>query len=92
VFEPRIDGSQRLGIKVVEAMAALAALHNEMSAAQDGEMTGNGRAGDGEGFGDAAGRLTAAAEEVENRTAGGVGEGGKGSRGGTRNRCVTHHA
>lgn len=92
LVEPGIDGGEGLRVEAIEAMASVAILNDEMSAAEDAEMPGDGRARNGKGCGDLPGRLAAAAEKIEDGTAGRVGEGCKGRRNGMRNRTVTHNA
>ena len=75
LVEPGIDGAQRLGIKLIDTVAALAVLPHEVGAAQQPQVLGDGRAGNGKSLGDLSGGLAAAAKQVEDRTPRGVGEG-----------------
>jgi len=76
---------------VVDAMAALAVLLDEMSTAQQAEMLGDGWTGNGKGLGDATGGLASLAQQVEHGTAGGVGQRAESSLDGICNRTVTHN-
>jgi hypothetical protein len=75
LFEPRVYRTQRLGVQPINAQAAFAMLADEMCAAQQAQVLGDGRAGDGKGARDLSGRLAAAAQEIENGAAGGIGQG-----------------
>ena len=92
LVQPGINGLERLGIELIDPVAPLPALLHQMSAAQQAQVLGNGRAGHGEGLGDAAGGLTALAQQVENSAPRGIGEGAKNGFGGICNRTVTHNA
>jgi hypothetical protein len=46
-----------------------------VGAAQQAQVLGDGRAGDGKGFGNLPGRLAAAAQEIEDGPACGIGQG-----------------
>jgi hypothetical protein len=59
---------------VVQAAPALAALADEMGAAQEAQVLGNRRARDGKGAGDATGRQAAAAQEVQDGAPRRIGE------------------
>ena len=74
IARSRIDGAQRFGIELVDAVAALAMFADQMGPAQQSQVLGDGRARDREGFGDLAGGLAAAAEEIEDGAAGRIGE------------------
>jgi hypothetical protein len=69
---------------------------DQVGAAQETQMLGDGRPGDGKGSGDLSRGLAAAAEEVEHGAARRIGEGlerGLGGSGrGICNRTVTHDA
>jgi hypothetical protein len=95
LLDPGINRAQRLGIELVNAVAAFAMLAHQMGAAEKTQMLGNGGARDGEGAGDLSGRLSTSAQEVENRAAGGIGQGLEGGCGVTGrricNRSVTHN-
>ena len=88
--QPEIDGLERARIQLVQAVPALAAFLDEICASQQAQMFRNGWPRDGEGLGDAAGRLAALTEEIEHGTTGGVGEGAEGRIRQTCNRMVTH--
>jgi hypothetical protein len=92
LVEPVVDGAEGFGIELIDAVAAFAMLVHEVGAAEEAEVLGDGRTGNGKGSGDFSGGLAAAAEEIEDGTAGGIGESLKG--GGRRicNRTVTHNA
>ena len=96
LLEPGIDGSKRLGIELVDAVATLAMLMHEMSAAEKAQVLGDCRPGNGKGVSDISSGLVAAAQKIEDGTAGGIGEGLEGCLGvpGERicNRTVTHNA
>lgn len=100
LFQPGIYGTERLRIELVNAKAAFAVLANQVRAAEKAQVAGDGRAGDGKGAGDLSGRLAAAAQEVENGAASGIGQGLEGGLGGywpcgseprICNRMVTHY-
>jgi len=92
IVEPLVNGAKRLGVETVIAVAADAMFLDEARAAEQAEMFGDSRARDGEGAGDLAGGLLAAAEQVEDGAAGGVGEGAEDGVGGMRNGKVSHNA
>jgi hypothetical protein len=98
LLDPGVDGSERFGIQVVDAVAAFAVFSYQMGATQEAQVLGNGWAGDGKGFGDLAGGLAAAAEEIEDGPARGIGKGLEGGFGGSGrglgicNRTVPHNA
>ena len=75
LLDPGVDGAERFGIELVNAVTAFAMLADQMRAAQQAQVLGDGGTGDGEGFGDLSGGLAAAAEEIEDGAAGGIGEG-----------------
>ncbi len=76
-------------------MAAFAMLAHEVGATQQAQVFGNCRTRDRKGAGDLSGGLTAAAEQVKNSAASGIGEGLEGVLGSLRrricNRSVTHN-
>jgi hypothetical protein len=78
LLDPGVDGTERFGIELVDAVAAFAMFADQVGAAQQAKMFGDGGARDWEGFGDVSGGLAAATEQVEDRAAGGIGEGLKG--------------
>ena len=75
LLDPGVDGAERFGIEVIDTVAAFAMFANQVGPAQEAQMLGDGRARDGESVGDLAGRLTAAAEEIEDGAARGIGQG-----------------
>lgn len=74
MFEPAIDRAQWFGIQLVHAESAFAALIDEMGAAKQAKMFGNGWPGDGELLRDSSGGLAATAQKVEHSPAGRIGE------------------
>jgi len=96
LLDPGVDGAQGFGIELINPMAAFAVFADEVSAAQQAQVFGDGGAGDRESSGDLSGGLAAAAEKVEDGAAGGIGEGLEGGFGvagcGICNRTVTHNA
>ena len=66
LLDPGVDGAERLGIEFVNAVTAFAMFADQVGAAQQAQVLGDGRARDREGFGDLSGRL-AAAEYVTER-------------------------
>src|SRR5215469_9217237 len=95
LLDPRVDGAEWLRVELVNAIAPFAMLTDEVSAAQETQMLGDGRTRHREGVGDLSGRLTALAEKVENGPPGRIGESLKGGflDPGVliRNRTVTHN-
>ena len=101
LLDPGIDCAQGIGIELVDAVAAFAVLADQVGAAQETKVLGNGWTGDGKGLRDLSGGLSAAAEKIENGAAGRIGESLKsgfgvlpclGLPGGICNRAVTHNA
>ena len=92
MVQPGVDGTERFGIKLVNAVAAFAVFPHQVGAAQQAQVFGDGGAGNREGLGDFSGGLAAAAQEVEDGAAGGIGEGLESRTGGICNRTVTHNA
>jgi len=96
LFDPRVDGAQRFGIEVVNTVAPFTVLAHKVRAAQQAQVLGNGGAGDGKGAGNLPGGLAAAAEQVEDGAARGIGQCVKGSflipERRICNRTVTHNA
>src|ERR1700692_4225793 len=62
LIEPAVDGAQRLGIELVDAVAALSMFVNEMRLPQEAEVLRDRGTGDRERSGNGPGRLTAAAQ------------------------------
>ena len=91
LVEPVIYGAERFGIELVDAVAALAVLAHEVRAAQQAQVFGNRRTGDGKGAGDFSGRLAAPPQKVEDGTPSGIGQSLERSFGGICNRTVTHN-
>ncbi|MGA8273747.1 MAG: hypothetical protein WB919_19450 [Candidatus Sulfotelmatobacter sp.] len=75
LIEPGVDGAERLGIELVDAVASLAMLTNEMGAAKQAQMLGDGGAGDGKGSGNFSGGLAAPPQEIKDRATSGIGKG-----------------
>jgi hypothetical protein len=96
LLDPVVDGAERFGIEFVDAVATLAMFADQVGAAEEAQVLGDGGAGDGKGSGDLSGGLAAAAKEVEDGTASGIGQGMEGGflgwGGGICNRTVTHNA
>lgn len=92
VAEPRIDGLQRAGIQLVDAVPALSAFPDEAGAAQQAQVFGDGRPGNGKRLGDAAGGPASVAEEIEDGAARGIGQSAERAFVGVGNRTVTHNA
>jgi len=90
--DPGIDGAEGFGIELVDTVASGAVLANQMRAAEQAQMFGDGRAGDGKSAGDLSGGLAAAAQQIEHRAASGIGESLEGGLGRICNRTVTHNA
>ena len=81
LVDPGINRAQRLGIQLVDTVAALALLTDQMRAAQQAQVLGDSWTGDGKGAGDLPGGLPAATEKIEDGTASGIGECLKGGLG-----------
>jgi hypothetical protein len=77
---------------LVDAVTAFAVFADQVGAAQQAQMFGNGGAGDWEGFGDVSSGLAAAPEQVEDGAACGIGERLEGDFRGICNRTVPHYA
>jgi hypothetical protein len=96
LLDPGVDGAQRFGIEFVDAVAAFAVFANQVSAAQEAQVLGDGWTRDRESFGNLSGGLAAAAQKVKDGAAGRVGKGlerGFGLLGaGICNRSVPHNA
>ena len=74
MLEPVVDRTQGRWVEAVVTMAADAMFADEVGAAKQAKVLGNGGAGDGESAGDFAGWLVAVAKEVQDSAAGGVRE------------------
>jgi hypothetical protein len=92
LVEPGVDGAKRPGIELVDPVAALAALLDEASSSQQAKMFGNSRTGNREGPSNATSGEAAAAEQIEDGAARGVGEGAEDGLCRMCNRTVTHNA
>jgi hypothetical protein len=77
MLEPMIDRTERLGIQMVEALAAETVLADQPGTAEQAQVFRDGRSGDGKAAGNLASGLLALAKEIENRATGGVGQGPK---------------
>ena len=91
LIEPGVDGAQRFGIELVDAMAAFAMFMDQVSAAQEAKMFRDGGAGNREGSGDGSGGLAAAAQQIKDGAAGRVGQRLEGGFRGICNRTVPHN-
>lgn len=92
MIQPGIHDAKRPGVKVVNAVAAMAALFDKACAPQQPQMFGNSGTGNRKGLGDATGGKTASAQQIEYGSAGGIGERAKNKLGRMCNRKVTHNA
>jgi hypothetical protein len=89
-LEPGINAAKRSGVEPVKAVAAAAVLADKAGAAEQAEMLGDGGAGDRESTSDLSGGLVALAKEIEDRPAGGVGQGAEDGVAGMRNGTASH--
>src|SRR5258708_37262806 len=92
LLEPGIDSAERLGIELVDAVAAFAVLPHQMSPPQQAQVFRDRRAGNRKRPGNLPGRLAAPPQKVENSPARGVGESLEGGLRGICNRSVSHNA
>lgn len=90
--DPGIDGAQRFGIEMINAIAAFPVFPDEMSATKQTQMFGNRWTGNGKSAGDLSGGLAAPTEQVEDSATGGIGESVESGFGGICNCTVTHIA
>jgi hypothetical protein len=67
LLDPGVDGAERIGIELVNAVTAFAVFADQVRAAQQTQVFGDG--------GNLSGRLAASAQEVQDRAAGGIGKG-----------------
>jgi hypothetical protein len=81
LFQPGVYGTERFWVQLVDAKAAFTVFAHQMRAAQEAQVLRDGRARDGKGSGDLSSGLAAAAQEVENSPAGGIGQGLEGGLG-----------
>jgi hypothetical protein len=82
LLDPGVDGAEGFGAELINPIAALAMFSDQVGAAQQAQVLGDGGARDGEGLSDLSSGLAAATEQVEDGAAGGIGEsleGGLGS-------------
>jgi len=71
--KPGIDRAQRLGIELVDAVAAFAVLVDQMGCAQKAKVFRDSGTGNREGSGNRPSGLAALAKQIQNRAAGRVG-------------------
>jgi hypothetical protein len=74
LLEPGIDCAEGFGIELVDAMTAFTVLADEMGATQQAQMFRDRRTRDGKSLSNVSGGLAAAAQEVEDGSAGRIGE------------------
>jgi hypothetical protein len=91
VLQPLINFPQRLRVEVIETMASIALFANQTGLPQQAKMLGNRGTRDGEGAGDLARWLAAAAEKVKDGAARGVRKGAEDAIGRMSNRTVSHN-
>ena len=91
VRQPTVHCAERLGVQAVKTVASAALLSNEIRAAQQPDMLGNGRARYRESISDLSRGQSAATEQIQHGAPGRVGQGVKDS-GWIRNRSVSHNA
>jgi hypothetical protein len=92
LIEPGIHSTKWLGIELIDAVATFAVFANQVRAAKEAKVLGNRRTRDGESPSDFTRRLAAAAEQIEDSAAGGVGECLESGFGRICNRTVSHDA
>jgi hypothetical protein len=73
--DPGVDCSQGFGIELVDPMTSFAVFADQVRAAQQAEVFGNGGARNRESGGDLSSGLAAPAEQVEDGAARGIGQG-----------------
>jgi hypothetical protein len=95
LLDPGIDGAERFGVELVDAMTPFAVLADQVGAAQQAQVLGNCGTGNRESLGDLSGGLAAPAQQVEDGAAGRISQRLKGGLGGSArqicNRTVTHN-
>jgi len=91
-LQPRIHSLQWPGIQLVDTVATLATLFDQMGAAQEAQMFGYGGAGYRESLRNPTGWLASLPQQVENGPARGIGQGVEGRFRRVRNRTVPHNA
>lgn len=95
LLEPGVDSAQRFWIEVIDPMAPLAMLADEMRAAQQPQVTGDGRSRYRKCLSDRSGGLAATPQQIEDGAAGGIGDGLErgvlGLEGRICNRMVPHN-
>jgi hypothetical protein len=74
LVEPGVDGAERLGIELVDAVTSFAVLPDQVGAAKQAQVLGDGGAGDREGSSNFSGGLAAPAQVIEDGATGGVGK------------------
>src|ERR1700716_202696 len=72
LFEPRIDGFQRLWVELVKTVTAFPSFLDQMSAPQQSQVFRNGGARNRKGSRDLSGRLASLPQEIKNGAAGRV--------------------
>ncbi len=77
---------------MVKTVASLAALFDQVRAAEQAQVLGNSGPGNGKCLGDFTGRLASLPEEVEDGATSGIGQSAEGHFRGICNRTVTHNA
>src|SRR5258708_40060441 len=75
LLEPGIDSAERLGIELVDAVAAFAVLPHQMSSSQQAQVFRDRRAGNRKRSGNLPRRPAAPPQQVQNPAAGGISEG-----------------
>jgi hypothetical protein len=95
LFKPRVYGAERLWIYLVHAVAPFTVFADQVGAAQQPQVFGNGRPRDWKGSSNLSSLLAAPAEKVEDGPAGGIGQRLESRLGvagrGICNRTVTHN-
>jgi hypothetical protein len=75
LLEPCVDSLEWFRIELIHAVSTFAMFIYEMGASEEAEVLRNRRAGDGKSFGDLSSGLTSLAEQIEDRSTSGIGEG-----------------
>jgi hypothetical protein len=92
LIDPRIDGAERIGIELIDAVTAFAVFSYQVCAAEKTKVFRDGGTGDEESLGDFSGGLAATAQQIEDGATGGIGKGLESGFGGMCNRTVSHNA
>jgi hypothetical protein len=96
LLDPGVDGAKWLRVELVNAVAAFAVFTYQVGSAKKAKMLRDRRARDREDFGNLSCGLAAAAQQIQDGAARGIGESLEGGLGvsGRRicNRTVTHNA